>query len=433
MMACPARARCYPRLFVLLALLATFTAACARPGATQVETSSATETQLSGDTGVTGTSTRPPSAHDPLNGPLVGFYVEDLNEDVYFAIFDAATGVLRLLSGVSIYVGEAQWIDGGCRLLVNGQLTDLRGVPQESIPPEAVAHVDNLTTARLSPNHEALAYVVSSGVRTGSAAPTADVEIISLSPPFAVARLTTRGGGEPRALAWSADGAWLYFTDYDAAGVLQVFRAAPDGSSSQQVTDHAGPLGAINDVAPSPDGRYLAYSVQNLLQATHPYTYRAVDEGWVGIVDWTAGAGVMVHLTKFAAAEPGRGLVWDAASQNLLIIGDSLPVAEDDPVAGRQVHWVTATGEVTHSFVSADSPDGHLGWIAPLGDIATLLVSGRDGFYAYTGDQFRRLTGVEAPPVGEETGLRPIGILPAPPGFPGEAACQSSSKDVHQK
>ncbi len=28
-----------------------------------------------------------------------------------------------------------------------------------------------------------------------------DVEVIALSPPFAVARLTTRGGGEPRALA----------------------------------------------------------------------------------------------------------------------------------------------------------------------------------------------------------------------------------------
>ena len=416
--------RYYSRLFILLALLSALSAACTRPGTTAVAPPAATETQLPGDTNLTDDDVRPPSVDVSLTGPLVGFYVEDLHEDVYFSIFDAATGTLRLLDGdLSIYLGEAQWFDDGCRLFVHGQLTDLHGLAQWSVPPEAAEKIETFDTARLSPDRLHLAYVVASGAQTGAPAPAADVEVISLSPPFTVSRLTIRGGGEPRALAWSVDSAWLYFTDYDASGIWQVFRAAPDGSSSQQVTDHAEPLGTINDLAPSPDGRYLAYSVQNLSALVHPYAYEPADEGWVGIVDLTAGSSIAVRPTKFGSAEPGRGLVWDAASDNLLIIGDSLPVANDDPAAGRQVHWVTTTGEVTRSLVSADSPNGYLGWIAPLGDIDTLLVSGRDGFYAYAGGEFRQLAGVEAPPLGVETGLRPIGILPAPLGFPGEAAC----------
>lgn len=410
----------YFRWFVLLALPAAL-AACYQPATPAVSPVSTRATRLPDDTSATA---RPPSADEPLTGPLVGFYVEDTHEDVYFAIFDAATGALRLLDGnLSISLGEAQWFDGGCRLFVHGQLLDLRGLAQWSVPPEAAEKIEAIHTARLSPDRLHLAYVAASGAQTGAAAPAADVEVIALSPPFAVARLTTRGGGEPRALAWSADGAWLYFTDYDAGGVLQVFHAAPDGSSSQQVTAHAEPLGAINDLALSPDGRYLAYSVQNLLAVVHPYTYEPADAGWVGIVDLTAGTSIAVRPAKFGSAEPGGGLVWDTAGDNLLVIGDSLPVAGDDPAAGRQAHWVTPTGEVTRSLVAAGSPDGHMGWIAPLGDIDTLLVNGREGFYVYAGGEFRRAAGAEAPPVGVETGLRPIGILPAPLGFPGEAAC----------
>ncbi|MBP6016688.1 MAG: PD40 domain-containing protein [Candidatus Promineofilum sp.] len=419
-----ASTRRYPRLFVLLALLTALAAACDQTATTAVVPPPPAETQLPDDTGPIDAPIQPPSADRPLTGPLVGFYVEDNYEDVYFSIFDTATGALRLLkSGLPIYLDEAQWFDNGCRLFVHGQLIDLHGLAQWSVPPEVAGKIEAINTAQLSPDRLHLVYVVASGVQTGAAAPAADVEVVSLSPPFAVVRQTTHGGGNPRALAWSADGAWLYFTDYDAGGVLQIFRAAPDGSSSRQVTGHTEPLGAINDLAPSPDGRYLAYSVQTLLQAAHPYTYRPVDEGWVGIVDLTAGTSAVVRYPKFAAAEPGRGLVWDAASDNLLIIGDSLLVADDDPLAGRQVHWVAATGEVTRSLVSAGSPDGRLGWIAPLGDIDTLLVSGRDGFYIYAGGEFRRLAGAQAPPLGTETGLRPIGILPAPAGFPGEAAC----------
>lgn len=370
-----------------------------------------------------------PPAGAPLTGPLVGFYVEDSYEDVYLSIFDAATGALRVLhGGVPIYVGEAQWFDGGCRLFVHGQLTDLHGIPYWSVPPDAADQIDHLNTARLSPDRNWIAYIVGSGLATGQGAVAADIQVVSLSPPYAATRLTARGGGEPRALAWSADEAWLYFTDFDESGVLQVYRGAPDGTAVEQLTGHAGPLGTINGLAPSPDGRYLAYSVQNLLQAAYPYTHRPEDEGWVGIVDLQGGTSAAVRPAKFASAEPGRGLIWDPAGERLLIIGDSLPVAADDPAAGRQVHWATAAGQVTRSLASVDGPGGsgsHLGWIAPLGNIDTLLVSVQDAFYLYTPEGFRRLEEGEAPPLGMAIGRRPIGILPAPVGFPGEAGCGS--------
>lgn len=369
-----------------------------------------------------------PPTDAPLTGPLVGFYVEDSYEDVYLSIYDASTGGLRVLhGGVPIYLGEAQWFDNGCHLFVQGQLTDLHGDPHWEVPAEAEEQIEHLNTARLSPDRRWIADLLGSGLVTGQGAAAADIQVVSLLPPYAAARLSARGGAEPRALAWSADTLWLYFTDFDENGVLQVYRGAPDGGAIEQLTRHAGPVGAMNALAPSPDGRYLAYSVQNLLQAVHPYTHRLEDEGWVGILDLAAGTTAEVRPAKFGSAEPGRGLIWDASSERLLIIGDSLPVPTDDPAAGRQVHWVTATGQVAHSLATAEGPEGpesHLGWIVPLGNIDTLLVSVRDDFYVYIPDGgFRRLEAGDAPPVGMAFGRRAVGILPAPFGFPGEAAC----------
>lgn len=369
----------------------------------------------------------PPAADAPLIGPLAGFYIEDFYEDVYLSIYDVETGGLRVLhSGVPIYVGEAQWFDNGCRLFVHGQVTDLHGIPQWSIPQEAAERIINLNAARLSPDRKWIAHIVPSGIATGQGAITADVEVISLAPPYEAIRLTTRGGGDPRALAWSADGAWLYFVDHDENDLLQVYRATPGGPAVEQLTHHDDAVGAINGLSPSPDSRYLAYSVQNLLQSVHPYAYQPADEGWVGILDLQAGTSAVVRQTKFGGAEPERGLVWDHAGERLVIIGDSLPVAADDPAVGRQVYWVTATGEVTHTLLSADGPDGsggRLGWIAPLGDIDMLLVGIRDEFYIYESGEFRQLAAGKAPALGMDIGRRPVGILPAPVGFPGEAAC----------
>lgn len=368
------------------------------------------------DVAVTPVAAADPSA--PLVGPLVGFYIEDLYEDVYPAIYDAGTGALRVLPGsvddAPILLGEAQWFDRGCRLFIHGQLTDLNGVTQWGLPP--TAQVDAHEISRLAPDSRRLAHVVPAG-------DGAEVEIVELVEPYGVTRTAPRGGADTRALAWSADGAWLYFTDRDEGGILQVYRATANGGTVEQITRHAASPGAIVALAPSPNGRYLAYGTRNLAQATHPYTWRAADEGWVGIVDLATGTSATVQPEKFGSVEPAQGIVWDAAGERLVFIGDSLPVGGDDPRAGRQVAWVTAAGEVTRTMVSADGPGGHVGWIAPLGGIDRLLVGVGDAFYIYEDGEFQPPAAGKAPLLGMEIGRRPIGIWPAPVDFPGEEAC----------
>lgn len=362
-----------------------------------------------------------PPANGLMTGPLIGFYIEDSYADVYFSLYDAGTGAFRVVqSEPPIYIGEAQWFDQGCRLFVHGRLLDLFGDVEWSVPPEVAGRVEHINAAALSPARRFIAHVIS-----GTADGTSDIEIVALTPPFDAVRLATGGGG-PRAMAWSADEQWLYHTEHDAGGVLQVFRASPDGATNEPLTHHTGGVAAITGLAPSPNGRYVAYSVQNLFQPGQPYAYQPADEGWVGIIDLTTGASAAVRPAKFGSAEPGRGLIWDAAGEKLLIIGDSLPVAQDDPDAGRRVLWATAAGEVTRAISTADGPGGvggHLGWIVPLGDIDTLMVNVRNEHYLYENGEFRLLDSSQSPPLGLEIGRRLIAVWPAPIGFPGEAAC----------
>lgn len=366
-----------------------------------------------------------PPANTPFSGPLVGFYIEDSYEDVYLSIFDVGTGGFRVIqTATPIYIGEARWFDDGCRLFVHGDLIDLHGVVEWTMPPEVAERIEQINTAELSPSRGYVAHVVTDD-GNGEADSMTEIEIVALSPPYTSARPTIAGNA-PRALAWSANGAWLYYTDYDADGILQVFRTSPDGLATEQLTRHAKPLGAINGLSPAPGGRYVAYGVQNLSQAGQPYTYQPADEGWVGLIDLEAGTSAAVRPAKFGSAEGSRGLVWDAAGENLLIIGDSLPVGEDDPDAGRRMIWVTAAGDVTRAISTADGPGGlkgHMGWIAPLGSIDKLMVNAFNDFYLYDGSSFQPLEGLQTPPLGIEISRRPLAILPAPIGFPGEAAC----------
>ncbi len=361
------------------------------------------------------------SADAPLTGPVIAFTVEDSYEDTYLGLFDTATGAYRdLPSTLGVAPGTASWFDDGCGLYVDGRLFDLRG--NLVWTPDPAADVADAHGSQLSPDRAWLAHVVESGVATDGRPAQRDVEVVRLSAPFERFLLTGSGGGHPAALLW-ADAAWLLYTDTDAEGILQLYRAAPDGGSREQLTSHTEPLGQINALALSPDGRRLAYGVRNVVVPQQPYTYNEADEGWVGLVELAGGESRQVRLPKLAGVELGRGLVWDAVGARLLVVGDSLPVADDDPLHGRQVHWLAADGTVERSFYQADAPSGQVGWVSPLSDIDTLLFSSGADTYRYEAGALRRLEGAERPPLGMEMGRRPVGVLPAAMGFEGEAGC----------
>lgn len=410
-------------LFLIAAILSVVTSACGGVENPTHSPGASIGTQTA-DATVAATPAAPPLPDAPLAGPLVGLFIEDLYEDVYLSIFDAETGGFRVLDGgVSVYLGEAQWFDGGCRLFIHGQLTDLHGVPQWSIPEQVAAQIDSHEISRLSPGRNWLVHVVPQGIATGQGAAAADVEVISLVEPYTTVRLTERGGGDTRALAWSEDEAWVYYTDRDENGILQVYRAAPDGTAREQLTRHQDSPGLVSSLAPSPGGRYLAYGVRNLLGSVHPYTYQPADEGWVGVIELATGESIEVRPEKLLSAVPETGIVWDESGENFVIIGDSLPVGDDDPLAGRQVHWVTAAGDVIRFVYSADGPGGHIGWIVPLGGIDRLLVNVQDELYILQDGQFSPLAAGKSPRVGAAIGRRVIGVVPAPIGFPGEERC----------
>lgn len=375
------------------------------------------------ETAVDATATVFPGA-EPMVGPVIGFYLEDSYQEVYLGLFDTGSGAFRDLYGtVGITLDAARWDDGGCTLYIDGRLHDLRGNTIWS--PDAAAGEFDPGGSRLAPDRGWLAVVSRSGEQTAAGLEQIEVETIRLSAPFDHVRLTSRGGGHPAALVWSADGQRLYYTDYDERGLLQVYSARPDGGEARPVTAHDAPVGHINALALSPDGHRLAYGARNLSNPGRPYAFDPADEGWIGIVDLGDGSARRVALSMFDAAEPGRGLVWDDAGERLLVIGDSLPVAHDDPLYGRQIHWLTAGGEIERSFYQADAPSEQVGWISPLDDIDTLMFSSNADYYRYENGELRRLEGAAIPPLGLEMGRRPIGVLPAVVGFEGEQACGS--------
>ena len=402
-------------------------AAVAPTGASTATVATAASSATAATVAVTPTIAPPlVSADVPLTGPIIAFTTEDGYEDTSLGLFDTATGAYRdLHSTLGIAPGTASWFDGGCGLYVDGRLFDLRG--NLVWTPDEAAEVGGAQGTQLSPDRAWLAHVVESGVAADGAPARRDVEVVRLSPPFERFLLTGNGGGHPAALLWpvatGADVTWLLYTDFDAEGILQVYRADPAGGGREQLTAHSAPLTQINALALSPDGRRLAYGVRNVVVPQQPYTYDEADEGWVGIVDLTSGEARQVRLPKLAGVELGRGLVWDAAGERLLVVGDSLPVADDDPLHGRQVHWLAAGGAVERSFYQAEAPSGQMGWVSPLGDIDTLLFSSGADTYRYEAGTLRRLEGAERPPLGMELGRRPVGVLPGVVGFVGVGAC----------
>ncbi|MCW5864958.1 MAG: hypothetical protein KIT52_17860 [Anaerolineae bacterium] len=362
----------------------------------------------------------PPVASDTLAGPVIGLNLENTYEEYYLALFDVGTNTFRELSATIglVMPYAARWFDGGCLIYADGRLLDLQGNFIWSAPDEVLAQTVDWHNSFLSPDRAWVATVVDdAGAR--------HVEVIRLSAPFDRVRLTEGGGGHPGAVLWATaeDGLWLLFSDYDSGGVLQVFRAHPDGAGREQLTAHEASPALIVALALSPDGRRLAYGARNLAVPSQPYTYRAEDEGWVGIVDLATGGARRVALSRLAGVEFGQGLVWSGDGTRLLAVGDSLPLAAGDPLAGRQVHWLTADGAIKRSFYQADAPSGQLGWVSPLGDIDSLMFSSSAGIYRYDDGQVRLLEGEERPPIGD-VGRRPVGMLPAWLGFAGEGACQ---------
>ena len=266
-----------------------------------------------------------------------------------------------------------------------------------------------------------MAYSVFSGAQTYDSTEFVDVAVISLSPPFASYRLTQRGGAEVEAFVWSADEKWLYYSDYDANGTLQVFRATPDGQTQEQLTAHEGVLSQVDSMALSADGRHLAYGVTNLLATSLPYNYLESDEGWIGIIDVDSRAAMTVRLLKFGGA---HALWWSADGDKLLVLGDSLPTGAGAP-SGAQLHWIqVGSSEVPlRSIYQMDTPGNHIFWVLPAADLDTVFLQTPNGYFLLREGKFIPFEGAALLEEAKSYG-RVIDFIAGPTTFRGEAACQ---------
>ncbi|MFQ5580920.1 MAG: hypothetical protein ACE5FZ_09930 [Nitrospiria bacterium] len=319
-----------------------------------------------------------------LEGPLVGFRIDDL-VDNYLLLSDIGKGTNREIRGeLTNYPFEIQWFDNGCQMFIGEYLIDLNGKKLWQTPD---IQWDNLLSEdawsvgliRLSPDKEWLAYQIWSGAQTYESAEFVDVGVINFNDTTSLIFLTKNGGA--REIAWSSNGQWLAFSDYDDQGILQVYIATPEGEVVQQITNHTESLKRINYIVWSPDDEYIAYAVTNLLETTLPYQYKEGDEGWVGIVSRMGDLVQQITINKFGNVID-KGIWWNADSSRIVFVGNSLPIAGEEPTSGRQIHWAEVdTGTITNSFFETDAPSGQFELALAVGNIDTILFNSQEDFY----------------------------------------------------
>lgn len=218
---------------------------------------------------------------------------------------------------------------------------------------------------------------------------------------------------------------WVYFSDYDANGVLQIFRASPDGQIQEQLTAHTGTLGRVDSMSLSADGRDLAYGVVNLLVTSLPYHYEAADEGWVGIVDVETLSNTAIKLPGFGNMYRSDSLWWSVTGDELLVFGVSLPIDPSDALYGKQLHWirVDGSGGPFRSLHQSQMPGNSIIWAMPMSNLDELFLRTDKGYYMLQGETISPFESAEILD-GVEVDNRIIDFIPGPIGFPGETACE---------
>lgn len=337
----------------------------------------------------------------------------------YLSLFDTGTSSYReIRSELLNYPFEPQWFGNGCQLFIGGNLLDLNGnIVWQS--PELGETIGNFNGTRLSPDREWLAFPVFSGEQTYESAEFVDVGLIHLNEPSLPPTVVSKNGGaEVGAFAWSLDGDWLGFSDYDENGILQIYRTRADEQETQQLTFHTSPIAKIDYLVWSPNSRYIAYAVTNLLYTSLPYSYDEQDEGWVGIISVSDLSARQIRPAKFGTLA-NKAIWWKSDSSQIMPVGSSLPLPEEDSLAGKQIHWADPLlGTITNSFYQTDAPYGEFGVAVAVGNTDQVLISSRDGFYILNGNNksYNLLTNVQ--PVGL---IRDV--VSAPFDFPGETNC----------
>lgn len=210
-------------------------------------------------------------------GPLLAFiqYEESLPNSVHLVDVGVNSDWhLQFDNGQPIHVS---WSIDGCQLYVTLRRsfgvelirTDLQGSSYETIlhyfkddPTRApgVFH-DNWA---VSPSGEQIAYMIFSGEQYYSTSEFQDMQVANVDNTPGTFELTTHGG--VLGFAWSPDGEYLAYSDYDTTGVRQLYHVKAAGTEKTQLTsftEKGAPVGEpmgnyIGRPVWSPDGSKIA-------------------------------------------------------------------------------------------------------------------------------------------------------------------------------
>ncbi len=226
------------------------------------------------------TLTATPNLAVILDGQLM--ILRDFNSDY---LEDITSGDGRIYKAENGSLDTLQWRGDGCTLIaylsddgiyeinLHGEI--VRPIFTFDSFPEITDGTILLTSSihryayyPLSPDDSWIAYLIGSGnieERGDDLEPFRyeyqDLATMSVDGTAGPYRLSQRGG--VRRVAWSPDGQRLAFSDYDAAGIPQLFVAARDGSNLEQLTYLTQPM-ELGKILWSPDGERIALYISQV-------------------------------------------------------------------------------------------------------------------------------------------------------------------------
>lgn len=222
------------------------------------------------------------------------------------------------------------------------------------------------TSPALSPTGEWVAYAVWSGERYRIGAEFQDIEVVAVGEQANRFSLTERGGAWVWGAAWSPDGARLAFSDYDKAGIAQVYHSRPDGSDRYQLTRFTTPGLKIGAIKWSLDGHALAFA-----------TY--YDDGLGGLWIVSSDGRDLRPMIVDSTSPIEEDWLWWSTDGNTLIAGTRGYVLADG------LYWFdVGTGEILHTLSASETPYEGVAVPFPIADVQKVgFMAGDNNFYQY--------------------------------------------------
>lgn len=340
------------------------------------------------------------SVSTDLNGPLIAFRMNN-DDQFYIALLDLGTGNLREIKNELVnHPLELQWFGDGCLLFVRGRLLDLEGNVVWEVPllEEYGWESWSFGGSSLSPDKNWLIVPSFSGAQTIDSAEFVDLASFDLTSPSEPIPLTKNGGAHAFA-TWSPDGTWIAFSDYDDAGIPQLYRSTPNGENRQQMTFHTTEIETIYPIVWKPDNMQVAYGA--ISGATN---------SWLGVINIETDETFQIQPAQLRTI---YNIWWANTDNRLVFTGDDISGSES------QIHWVdTGTGVLIHTFAQQEAPGGWFFIPRAAGNIDTFFFGSQDGYYLLNGQNINYEYWGDV----NLNGL--LEALSSPFTFPGEQECR---------